>query len=96
MLCIFLSDLNSYFHLYGIERYAVDYIVETFPIVKHKDEQKYGKYRMKRVILKIHDEMERAKEMGEPYKTRLEPPPADPAVAHGQFCGSQREQKVGF
>jgi hypothetical protein len=72
----------AYFHLYGIEHDDVDYIMETFPIVKRKDEKQYGEYRTKRVILEIYDEMKRAMETGEPYRTRLEPPPADAAVAH--------------
>jgi hypothetical protein len=72
----------AYFHLYGIEHDDVDYIMETFPIVKRKDEKQYGEYRTKRVILEIYDEMKRAMETGEAYRTRLEPPPADPSVAH--------------
>jgi hypothetical protein len=40
------SQLNAaYFHLYGIGRDDVDYILETFPIVKRKDEQAHGEYR---------------------------------------------------
>jgi len=77
------SELDAaYFHLYSIERDDVDYIMETFPIVKRKDEKQYGEYRTKRVILEIYDEMKRAMETGEPYRTRLEPGPADPLVAH--------------
>lgn len=72
----------AYFHLYGIERDDVDYIMETFPIVKRKDEAKYGEYRTKRVILEIYDEMKAAMESGKAYKTRLDPPPADERVAH--------------
>ena len=72
----------AYFHLYGIERDDVDYIMETFPIVKRKDEAAHGEYRTKRVILEIYDEMQRAMDSGEPYQTRLDPPPADPRVAH--------------
>jgi N-6 DNA Methylase len=72
----------AYFHLYGIERDDVDYIMETFPIVKRKDEKQYGDYRTKRVILAIYDEIKRAMETGEVYQTRLNPPPADPSVAH--------------
>jgi hypothetical protein len=72
----------AYFHLYGIERDDVDYIMETFPIVKRKEEKQYGEYRTKRVILEIYDEMKRAIETGVPYRTRLEPPPADKAVAN--------------
>ncbi len=72
----------AYFHLYDIERDDVDYIMETFPIVKRKDEKLYGEYRTKRVILEMYDEMRRAMEMGEVYRTRLVPGPADAAVAH--------------
>ena len=72
----------AYFHLYGIQRNDVDYIMETFPIVKRKDEQQYGEYRTKRVILEIYDAMAEAIKSGESYQTRLDPPPADPCVAH--------------
>jgi hypothetical protein len=72
----------AYFHLYGIESDDVDYIMETFPIVKRKDEQKYGEYRTKRVILEMYDEMRRAMESGEEYRTWLVPGPADASVAH--------------
>lgn len=72
----------AYFHLYGIERDDVDYIMETFPIVKRKDGKQYGNYRTKQVILEMYDEMKRAMETGEPYQTWLNPPPADSAVAH--------------
>jgi len=72
----------AYFHLYSIERDDVDYIMGTFPIVKRKDEAAHGEYRTKRVILEIYDAMQRAMDSGEPYQTRLDPPPADPRVAH--------------
>lgn len=72
----------AYFHLYGIGREDVDHIMETFPIVKRKDEQQYGEYRTKRVILEIYDEMTRAVSSGGRYQTRLTPLPADPRVAH--------------
>ena len=72
----------AYFHLYGISRSDVDYIMETFPIVKRKDEQKHGEYRTKRMILEIYDAMAEAIRTGKPYQTLLDPPPADPCVAH--------------
>jgi hypothetical protein len=72
----------AYFHLYGIERDDVDYIMETFHIVKRKDIDKDGEYRTKRVILQIYDEMAEAMRTRVPYKTHLDPPPADPRVAH--------------
>jgi len=72
----------AYFHLYGVERDDVDYVMETFPIVRCKDQKAHGEYRTKRVILEIHDEMVPAMATGEPYRIRLDPPPADPRVAH--------------
>ncbi|MBN1811807.1 MAG: SAM-dependent DNA methyltransferase [Anaerolineae bacterium] len=71
-----------YFHLYGIARDDVDYIMDTFPIVKRKDEAAHGEYRTQRVILEIYDEMQQAMDTGRVYQTRLDPPPADPRVAH--------------
>jgi hypothetical protein len=64
-------------------RDAVAYILDTFPIVRRKDEAKYdGDYRTKRVILEIYDAMQEAMRTGEPYQTRLDPPPADPSCCH--------------
>ena len=81
----------AYFHLYGIERDDVDYIMETFRVWREKEEKLCGEYRTKRVILEIYDEMQRAIESGEPYQTRLEPPSADPAVAHARRAGNLLE-----
>ena len=72
----------AYSHLYSIARDDVDYIMDTFPIVKRKDEAAHGEYRTKRVILEIYDAMQQAIETGQPYQTLLDPPPADPRVAH--------------
>lgn len=72
----------AFFHLYGIGREDADYIMETFPIVKRKDEQEYGEYKTKRIILEIYDEIARAVSHGEQYHSQLTPPPADPRAAH--------------
>ena len=71
-----------YFHLYGVTREDVSYIMDAFPIVKRKDEQKYGEYRTKRVILECYDAMAEAMKTGRPYQTILDPPPADFSVTH--------------
>jgi hypothetical protein len=72
----FPPQAAAYFHLYGIGRDDVDYILETFPIVKRKGEQAHSKYRTKRVILDIYDAMQQSMETGTSYHTRLDPPPA--------------------
>ena len=65
----------AFFHLYGIDRDDVDYIMETFPIVKRKDIAAHGTYRTKDLILEIYDAMAEATRTGKPYQTILAPPP---------------------
>jgi hypothetical protein len=69
-------------HCFPKPRDAVNYIMETFPIVKRKDEAVHGDYRTKLQILEIYDAMQQAIDTGEPYQTLLDPPPADPRAAH--------------
>ncbi len=67
-------------------RDAVSYIMDTFVIVRGKDEEKYkGDYRTKRVILEIYDAMQEAMRTGRPYQTRLDPPPGPPQDPDGKF-----------
>ena len=65
----------AFFHLYGIDRDDVDYIMETFPIVKRKDIAAHGTYRTKEAILKIYDAMAAATSAGVPYQSELTPLP---------------------
>ncbi|MFI2223110.1 Eco57I restriction-modification methylase domain-containing protein [Streptomyces fradiae] len=77
------AELDAlFFHLYGITRDDVDYILDTFPIVKRKDEAKYGTYRTKDLILAEYDRMAAAGVSltnplvdGENYTSTLTPPP---------------------
>jgi hypothetical protein len=34
------------------------------------------------VILEVYDAMQQAMDSSQPYQTQLDPPPADPSVAH--------------
>jgi type I restriction-modification system DNA methylase subunit len=47
----------AFFRMYNISRDDVDYILDTFPIIKSKDVQRYGTYRTKDIILKYYDNM---------------------------------------
>ncbi|OEJ54518.1 Eco57I restriction-modification methylase domain-containing protein [Streptomyces agglomeratus] len=77
------AELDAlFFHLYGISREDVDYILDTFPIVRRKDEAKYGSYRTKELILAEYDRMAEAGLTldnplvdGENYTSTLTPPP---------------------
>ncbi|QZL08370.1 N-6 DNA methylase (plasmid) [Streptomyces sp. BHT-5-2] len=82
---IIRAELDAlFFHLYGINRDDVSYILDTFPIVKRKDEAAHGTYRTKDLILAEYDRMAAAgltletpldeSESGT-YKSTLTPPP---------------------
>jgi hypothetical protein len=45
------------FHLYEVPREDVDYILDTFPIVRRKEERRYDEYRTKRLILEAYDRL---------------------------------------
>jgi hypothetical protein len=78
-----LAELKQHF---ATPRDAVAYIMDSFPIACRKDEEKYdGDYRTKRVILEIYDAMQEAIRTGQPYQTRLNPPPGPPLDAEGNF-----------
>ena len=50
------AELDAlYFILYGIARADVEYIMETFPIVRGKDIKAHGAYRTKDAILQVFD-----------------------------------------
>ena len=57
------------FHLFEMVRPEVDYVMDTFPIVKRKDEAAYGEYRTKRLILETYDAMAEAIASGTPYSS---------------------------
>lgn len=84
----------AFFHLYGISRDDAAYVLDTFPIVKRNDEKDHGEYRTQRVILEIHDAMTDAVRTDKPYQTRLDPPPADPRVAHPDTRKAQVKGKT--
>ncbi len=73
---------------FPIPRHAVEYIMETFPIVKRKDEQEFGEYRTKRRILEIYDQMTQCFATNTEYRSTLDPPAGPPCDAEGSFISS--------
>lgn len=65
----------AFFHLYGLERADVAYVLDSFPIVQRKDVAAHGEYRTKRLILEVFDAMQKAFDTGTTYQTILDPPP---------------------
>jgi hypothetical protein len=67
----------AFFHLYGLGRDEAAYVLDSFPIVKRKDEATLGDYRTKRLVLTAYDEMAEAMRTGGPYVSPLDPPPGN-------------------
>ncbi|MFF7638727.1 Eco57I restriction-modification methylase domain-containing protein [Streptomyces canus] len=65
----------AFFHFYGLNRDEVDYVMDTFPVIKRKDIAAHRTYRTKNLILDIYDRMAEAQHTGTPYQTLLDPPP---------------------
>ena len=61
------------------------YMMDTFPIGKFKDEEKFGAYFTKDTILKIYDDLAESQRTGDPFVSPLNPPPGPPTDEHGQF-----------
>ncbi len=56
------------FLLYGLDRQEVSYVMDTFPIVKRKDEAAFGSFRTKELILAAYDAMAEAQASGTIYR----------------------------
>jgi hypothetical protein len=70
------------FYLYGLEKADLEYVMETFHVVRDREVTAFGSYRTKELILEVFKNMAKAIETGEPYETILSPPPADPSLHH--------------
>ncbi len=69
------AELDAlYGHLYGLSHDELDYILETFPIVKDQDIEDFGDYRTKKLILHCFDQLEEAIEHGKAYDPILDLP----------------------
>ena len=69
-----LAELKRHF---SKPRDAVAYIMDTFPIVRRKEEEKFGEYRIKRVVLAIYDSIQVSIITKGTYRTVLDPQPTE-------------------
>jgi len=72
----------AFLHLYGLNREDAAYILDTFPIVRRKDEASYGTYRTKETILTLYDRFNEAQCAGTAFASPLKPPPGDLRACH--------------
>ena len=90
------NTINPLLAYFKTPRKAVEYIMETFPIVKRKDEEEFGEYRTKLRILAIYDQMTPLLEGGadriatSTYISALNPPPGPPCDENGNFIPPEK------
>ena len=80
----------AFFHLYGLNRDDVAYVLESFPVVRKRDEAKYGEYRTAQVILEVYDRMAEATLSGVSYESLLDPPPGPPALGLPEWLPGEK------
>ena len=73
--------------VFGLTADELSAILDTFPIVRRKDEDKYGEYRTKRVILELYESNCSDNQAGyqdrlKSYGKRRDPQVADRGIAH--------------
>ncbi|CAN7165278.1 SAM-dependent methyltransferase [Microbacterium foliorum] len=66
---------GAFFHLFGFAQEEINYIMDSFPIVKRKDEAEFGEYRTKRLILENYDRMQECIDTGTEFVSTLDPAP---------------------
>jgi hypothetical protein len=98
------KELLAYF---PTPRHAVEYIMDTFRIVRDRDEATYGHFKTEAAILEIYDEMARviaenaaAQNAGRQpkarYETRLNPMPGPPMDAAGNFISMDQWDRANW
>jgi hypothetical protein len=71
----------SFFHAYGLSRDETRYVLESFWGVRRNDEQAFGEFRSRNLILAAYDAMAAASP-ARPFVSSLDPPPGDSRAAH--------------
>lgn len=70
------------FQLYQLTRPQAEWLLDSFTVLRKYEETDFGEYRTKRLVLEVFDAITEAKRAGMPYRTRLDPPAADPSCCH--------------
>ena len=69
------------FHLYGVSRTDLQHVMQSFWVVRDRDEKETGSYTTLGLILDAYDAMASSTASSQ-FASRLDPPPGDPGVAH--------------
>jgi hypothetical protein len=70
------------FSLYRLNRVQVEWIIDSFSVLRKYEEQEHGEFRTRRLVLEVYDGFTHSAESGNVYNTPLSPPLADPSLCH--------------
>jgi hypothetical protein len=79
------ADYAALTTAFATPRAAVLHVLDSFPILKRRDEQLYGTYRTRDQILQVYDAMQSAYMSGSVYTSPIQPPPGLPVQADGRM-----------
>ncbi len=66
---ILMAELDAIFALmYGVDRNELDYILDTFFVLREKELRRYGEYRTKRLVMRAFGKFLRDPELGPIYQ----------------------------
>jgi hypothetical protein len=69
-------------HLYELNREQVEWVLDSFTVLRKYEERGHNEFRTKRLVLAAYDAMAKAKELGTAYVTPISPPPAEVSLCH--------------
>lgn len=69
------------FQVFGLSRQTLDALLDTFPLLRRKEDTEYKEFRSKRLVLERYDAMAEAAAKGASYSASIAPPSYDPVVA---------------
>jgi hypothetical protein len=70
------------FHIYQLSRSQVEWVPDSFSVLRKYEERDHGEYRTRPLVLEIFDRMLEAHRTGTRYQSLLSPSPADPSICH--------------
>lgn len=80
---ILLAELDAaFFVLYELSRSEIIHVLNSFVSIKKTEEDGFGVYRTRDLIVGIYDRMRQAMDTGGDFYTTLKPSSADPRAAH--------------
>ncbi len=62
-------------YVFGLTKDELSDVMDTFEVLRRREERPYGEFRTKRLVLEFYDAMTEARRTGQPYQIRIETRP---------------------